>query len=84
MDPSQKHNSEKNYETEKRILWAVGGKMWRNDDKISATTSSTYSTRTKHGPSEGDNVGIHRPPREPFGAHGEVHARAKIQRVGGS
>ena len=60
--------------------------MWRNDDKISATTSSTYTTRTQHGPSEGDNVGGHAPPRETAlrAGHGEVRARAKIQRVGGS
>jgi hypothetical protein len=27
----------------------LGGEMLRNDDKISATTSSTCTTRTQHG-----------------------------------
>ena len=70
----------------RRDNWAqLGGNKWRIDDKISATTSSTYIKTIQHETSEGDNVGGHAPPRETVQAwHGEVRARAKIQRVGGS
>ncbi len=57
----------------------LGGEILRNDNKISATTSSTYTTRTQHGPSEGDNVGgpCAPPPRETALRAGHGGERAK-------
>ena len=64
----------------------LGGEMWHNDHNISATTPTTYNTRLQHMPGDRDTVwGLSAPPKTAIReGRGEVRARAKIQRVGGS